>query len=84
MRGLRYSLSLYESIGVKRSVSNNTVGFVFQTPSFNTLMSEKVLLSFQNINLQFNFTGTVGAAPLRFATLGGLALRSFPVERLNL
>ena len=64
------------------SVSNNTVGFVFQTPSFNTLMSEKVLISFQNINLQFNFTGTVGAAALRFATLGGIALRSFPVERL--
>lgn len=65
------------------SVSNNTIGFVFQTPSFNTLMSEKVLLSFQSINLQFNFTGTVGAGgSCKFATLGGLALRSFPVERL--
>jgi len=46
-------------------------------------MSEKMLLSFQSINLQFNFTGTTGAGgACPFATLGGLALRSFPVERL--
>jgi hypothetical protein len=66
------------------SVSNNTIGFVFQTPSFNTLMSEKVLLSFQSINLNFQFNGTIpsGTAPISFATLGGLALRSFPMERL--
>jgi len=64
------------------SVSNNTIGFVFQTPSFNTLMSEKVLLSFRGIKMNFAFAGAVGANNVDFAVLGGLALRSFPVERL--
>lgn len=63
------------------SVSNNTIGFVFQTPSFNTLMSEKLLLSFRGIKLNFAFTGTP-TGDINFAELGALALRSYPVERL--
>jgi hypothetical protein len=48
-------------------------------------MSEKLLLSFRNIKANFAFTATgalAGAVPVPFAQLGGLALRSFPVERL--
>jgi hypothetical protein len=47
-------------------------------------MSEKLLLSFNNIkaNFAFSATGAPGAV-IPFAQLGGLALRSFPVERLQ-
>jgi hypothetical protein len=62
------------------SVSNNVISWVFQTPSFSSLMSEKLCLSFRNIKANFAFAGTpTGNTP--FAQLGGLSLRSFPVER---
>jgi hypothetical protein len=63
------------------SISANTLNFTFNTPSFNTLMSEKVLISLQSLVANFQFTGTPAQA-VPFATLGGISLRSFPLERL--
>ena len=65
------------------SISSNTLGFVWQSPSFSSLLCEKLLLSFQSIRLNLNFTGQIAAgATVAFSTLGSISLRSFPIERL--
>jgi hypothetical protein len=70
------------------SISNNTLGWVWNSPSFSSLLCEKLLLSFQSIRLNINFTGSytnpspTAAATVAFSTVGGLSLRSYPVERL--